>query len=97
MRFCGGVRRHPGNAADAAATAACTSSRPASATVASTSAVAGLKTSTDSVELPVRHSPPTQFNAPTPMSVLLMVTENSRVSPEFESIHYGGSSQLRVA
>src|SRR5213082_2206783 len=57
MRSCGGVLRQPGKAAAAAFTAASTSSACARGTRASTSALAGLKTSTNSEELLFLHSP----------------------------------------
>src|SRR3954465_5015756 len=57
MRSWGGVRRHPGNAAAAAFTAASTSSASANGTCARTSAFAGLKTSMTSDEFLLRHSP----------------------------------------
>src|SRR5947199_9158957 len=57
MRSCGGVLRQPGKAAAAAFTAASTSSACARGTRARTSALAGLKTSTNSEELLFLHSP----------------------------------------
>src|SRR5258708_22390315 len=56
MRSSGGVRRHPGNAAEAASTARPTSTAPASGTSARTSLVAGLITGANSSDALSTHS-----------------------------------------